>query len=292
MLRMKVKKRRALLIILAVVLVLFSGSLGSVYYFGNEAAAKQQAESTAQLEKLDNEIAEIKREVAEKKKAEEEAAKKAAEQKAASDTALKSQLQGQVVTPTGCAVSGAHGDPNRVDVVINKKRCFNPIDFTPSDLSSYNGFVVSAKIIPDMTAMFNAAAAAGAPLSLTSAYRSYSNQVSTYNYWVAANGSTASADTVSARPGYSEHQTGFAVDFSAGGCSLECFRGSAQYTWMQANAATYGFIERYPQGLESITGYSPEAWHWRYVGPSTAQQMKSSNVKTLEQLWDIPGGSY
>ena len=295
MLRMKVKKRRALLIILAVVLVLFSGSLGSIYYFSNEAAAKQQAESTAQLEKLDKQIAEIKRKVAAKKKAEEEAkiaAAKAAEQKAASDAALKSQLQGQVVTPKGCAVSGAHGNPNSIDVVINKKRCFNPIDFTPSDLSSYNGFVVSSKIIPDMTAMFNAAAAAGAPLSLTSAYRSYSNQVTTYNYWVTANGSTAAADTVSARPGYSEHQTGFAVDFSAGGCSLECFRGSAQYAWMQANAATYGFIERYQQGLESITGYSPEAWHWRYVGPATAIEMKTKGIKTLEQLWGIPGGSY
>jgi zinc D-Ala-D-Ala carboxypeptidase len=292
MLHMKVKKHRLLFITLFLSLLIFGGSMGAVLYFGNTVITKQLDESAQNLEKLDNEIARIKREVAAKKKAEEEAAKKAAEQKAASDAALKSQLQGQVVTPTGCAVNGDHGDPNKIDVVINKKRCFNPIDFTPSDLSSYNGFVMSAKIIPDMTAMFNAAATAGVPLSLTSAYRSYSNQVSTYNYWVAANGSTAAADTVSARPGYSEHQTGFAVDFSAGGCSLECFRGSAQYAWMQANAATYGFIERYPQGLESITSYSPEAWHWRYVGPSTAKQMKSSNVKSLEQLWNIPGGNY
>lgn len=292
MLRMKVKKRRILIIILTIVLVAFSGALSSVYYFGNQAAAKQQAESTAQLEKLDNQIADIKRKVAAKKKAEEEAARKAAEQKAASDAALSSQLKGQVVTPKGCAVSGAHSNPGSIDVVVNKKRCFNPIDFTPTDLSSYNGFVVSAKIIPDMTALFNAAASAGTPLSLTSAYRSYSNQVTTYNHWVATNGSTAAADTVSARPGYSEHQTGFAFDLSAGGCSLECFRGSGQYAWMQANAATYGFIERYPQGLESITGYSPEAWHWRYVGPATATEMKTKGIKTLEQLWNVTGGSY
>lgn len=292
MLRMRVKKRRALLIILAVILVIFGGTFGAVEYYGQQAIAKQKADTAALMAKYDKQIADIKAKVAAKKKADEEAAKKAAGQKAEADKALTAQQRGQVVTPKGCAISGAHGDPNKIDVVINKKRCFNPINFVPSDLTSYNGFVVSAKIVPDMTAMFNAAATAGAPLSLTSSYRSYSNQVETYNHWVSVNGSTASADTVSARPGYSEHQTGYAFDLAAGGCSLECFRGSAQYTWMQANAASYGFIERYPQGLESVTGYSPEAWHWRYVGVATATEMKSKGIKTLEQLWNIPGGSY
>lgn len=292
MLRMGVKKRRVILIILAVVLLIFGGTLGAVEYYGQQAIAKQKVDSDALMAKYDKQIAEIKAKVAAKKKADEEAAKKAAEQKAASDAALSSQLQGQVVTPKGCAISGAHGDPNNIDVVINKKHCFNPVNFVPSDLTSYGGFVVSAKIIPDMTALFNAAAAAGVPLSLTSSYRSYANQVETYNHWVTVNGSTASADTVSARPGYSEHQTGYAFDLSAGGCSLECFRGSAQYTWMQTNAATYGFIERYPQGLESVTGYSAEAWHWRYVGPAVATDMKAKGIKTLEQLWNISGGSY
>lgn len=292
MLRLKVKKRRVLLSILLVVLIVFGGSLGAVYYFGNQAMAKQQADSKAEIAKMDKKIAQIKAKKIAEKKAKEEAERKAAEQKASSDAALSSQLQGQVVTPKGCAISGAHGNPNNIDVVINKKRCFNPIDFVPSDLTSYNGYVVSTKVIPDMTAMFNAAAAAGVPLSLTSAYRSYANQVSTYNYWVTANGSTAAADTVSARPGYSEHQTGFVFDLSAGGCSLECFRGSGQYQWMLVHAATYGFIERYPVGLESVTGYSPEAWHWRYVGPATAQTMKAKGIRTLEQLWNIPGGGY
>jgi len=295
MLRLRVKRHRLLLIILAVVVLLFGGVLGSVLYLGDQAVASQQAESHAKLADMDKKLAELKAKKAAEEKArqeKEEAERKAAEQKAEADKALTAQQQGQVVTPRGCAVSGAHGNPAAIDVVINKKRCFNPIDFVPPDLSSYNGYVVSAKIIPDMTSLFNAAAAAGVPLSLTSAYRSYANQVTTYNYWVTANGSTAAADTVSARPGYSEHQTGFAFDLSAGGCSLECFRSSAQYQWMLVNAATYGFIERYPTGLESITGYSPEAWHWRYVGPTTAQQMKAGGIKTLEQLWGISGGGY
>lgn len=289
---MRVRQRRALMITLVAALVVFAGSLALVYYYGNHALAKQQSESTASLKAMDKKIAEIKTKKEAERKAKLEAERKAAEQKAEADKALVSQQQGKVVTPAGCAIKGTHGDPNTIDVVVNKKRCFNPIDFVPSDLTSFNGFVVSAKIVPDLTAMFAAANAAGAPLSLTSSYRSYGNQVTTYNNWVRVNGSTAAADTVSARPGYSEHQTGLAVDFSAGGCSLECFGGSAQYQWMQTHAATYGFIERYPPGLESITGYSPESWHWRYVGAATAQNMKAKGIKTLEQLWGLPGGGY
>ena len=291
MLGLKVKSYRVLLVLLAVVFVVFGSGLGAVYYFGNQTLARQESDQKAKLAEYDKQIARAKK-IAAEKKAKEEAEKKAAEQKAEADKALAAQQQGQVVTPKGCAISGAHGNPAAIDVVINKKRCFNPIDFTPPDLTSYNGFVISVKILPDLTAMFNAAAVAGVPLSMTSSYRSYSNQVATYNNWVTVNGSTAAADTVSARPGYSEHQTGFAVDLSAGGCSLECFGGSAQYQWLQAHAATYGFIERYQAGLESITGYGPESWHWRYVGSATAQEMKSKGIKTLEQLWNLPGGSY
>lgn len=292
MLKIKVKERRIVLIVIAVALVIFGGSLGAILYFGNQAIAKQQAESKAELAKMDKKITETKVRKAAEKKAKEEAEKKAAAQKAASDAALAAQLQGQVVTPAGCAVHGAHGNPNEVDVVINKKRCFNPINFVPGDLVSYNGYVISAKIRPHLIEMLNAAAAAGLPIGLTSAYRSYSNQVTTYNNWVRVNGSYAAADTVSARPGYSEHQTGLAVDFSAGGCSLDCFSGTAQYNWLVANGATYGFIQRYPAGLEAVTGYSAETWHWRYVGQASALEMKVKGIKTLEQLWSLPGGGY
>lgn len=292
MLLLKVRKHRLLLTILILSILTFASSLGLVYYYGNHAIAKEKTDSEAMLARYDKNIADIKAKKEAERKAKIEAEKKAAEQKAASDAALVEQQKGKVVTPSGCAIQGPHGNPNSIDVVINKKRCFNPIDFAPSDLTSFNGFVISAKILPNLSAMFNASSAAGVPLSMTSSYRSYSNQVATYNNWVRVNGSTAAADTVSARPGYSEHQTGLAIDLSAGGCSLECFGGSAQYKWLQENAATYGFIERYPVGLESITGYSPESWHWRYVGPTTATQMKTKAVKTLEQLWGLPGGSY
>lgn len=283
--------RKPLYISLAVIVAVFCAILGYLYYLHTDLQSRHDNEYSSMMAKYDQQIAKLKAERIAKEKAA-EAARKAAEQKAEADKALSAQMQGQVITPKGCAISGAHGNPNSIDVVVNKKRCFNPIDFVPGDLASYNGYVVSAKIIPSLTAMFDAAATAGVPLSITSAYRSYSNQVATYNNWVRVNGSTAAADTVSARPGYSEHQTGLVVDLAAGGCNLECFRGSAQYQWMLTNGAAYGFIERYPQGLSDITGYSPEAWHWRYVGVATAQDMKAKGVKTLEQYWNLPGGGY
>jgi D-alanyl-D-alanine carboxypeptidase len=281
----RLEKRRGFLVILAFISITFCASAGYMKYTTSQALAKQQADASIELAKMDKKIAEI--------KAKKEAERKAAEQKAASDKALESQMQGNVVTPSGCAIKGAHGNPGSIDVVINKKHCFNPVNYVPSDLVGYQGYLISGKISTDLQALFGAASAAGLPIGLTSAYRSYSNQVETYNNWVKANGSTAAADTVSARPGYSEHQTGYAVDLDAGDkCVLECFAETTTYTWMQQNAASYGFIERYPVGLESITGYSPEAWHWRYVGPAVAQQMKSKGIKTLEQLWNIAGGTY
>lgn len=291
MLTVKFHQRRPFLITIVVVFLIFFGVYGTTEYYGTHAIAKQQSDTKEKLDKIDKQIAKIKAE----KKAKEDAERKtreAAERKNAADEALAASLRGKAVTPSICAVKGAHGNPNTIDVVINKKRCFNPINFAPSDLAGFRGFLVSGKIIPDLSAMFDAATVAGVPLGLTSSYRSYSDQVVTYSNWVRVNGSYAAADTVSARPGYSEHQTGLAIDLSCGGLSLDKFTGSSCHTWLTENGATYGFVQRYQPGFESITGYSAESWHWRYVGQSTAQEMKSKGIKTLEQLWNLPGGGY
>lgn len=102
----------------------------------------------------------------------------------------------------------------------------------------------------------------------------------------------AGADTYSARPGYSEHQTGLAFDVAANGCTLNCFGSTSQYQWFQQNAADYGFIQRYYSGYEVITGYKSEEWYYRYVGASIAKDMQAKGIKTLEQYWNIPGGDY
>lgn len=258
----------------------------SVYNQQTTTLIAQQAQQTkVMISTYDTQIAALKSERAAKLEAQHAAAVKAAEE-SKSATADSSSV-------ISCANNlNAHGDPTRVDVVVNKSHCINPINYAPADLTSINGYDVSAKIAPSLQAMMTAAAAAGAPFGLTSSYRSYANQVTTYSGWVATNGSAELADTVSARPGYSEHQTGFAVDLDAGSCALECFATTPQYAWLQEHAAEFGFIQRYYDGFQSVTGYSPEAWHYRFVGPTVAQDMKARGIKTLEQYWGISGGNY
>ncbi len=223
-----------------------------------------------------------------------------AEAKAKMEAEVKAQAESEAKIAAANAVKIAEApqstcgvtDPSSITVIINKKHCFNPLTWAPSDLTSLDGFILRTVSAEHMQSMMAAATAAGNGFALSSAYRSYANQVTTYNNWVAVNGSTAAADTVSARPGYSEHQTGLAADLKVGSCVLECFSTTTAYAWLQANAADYGFIQRYPSGLSSITGYAPEAWHWRYVGVDVAQDMKSKGIQTLEQYFGISGGGY
>lgn len=224
-----------------------------------------------------------------------EAAKKAeAEAKAQAETEAIARRTQAATNPLGTAASTSCNvkNPSLLTVVINKKHCFSPIDWAPSDLLSVDGFLIRSEAAARLSAMMQVAASSGAGFEPSSAYRSYANQVTTYNHWVTVNGSPAAADTVSARPGFSEHQTGLAVDLKVGGCALECFAGSAAYQWLSLHAGEYGYIERYPPGLTSITGYSPEAWHWRYVGTTVASDMKTKGIQTLEQYFGVPGGDY
>jgi D-alanyl-D-alanine carboxypeptidase len=228
---------------------------------------------------------ELKARLAAKQKLEADAKAKSAEAEANIKQGATSQTQ---TTNHVCDIT----DASTVTVIINKKHCFNPKEWAPSDLDSVEGYPLRAEAARNMVAMMNAAATSGVGFSLSSAYRSYYNQVTTYNNWVAVNGSTAAADTVSARPGYSEHQTGLAADLKEGGCVLECFGGTQQYAWLKEHAHEYGFIERYPEEMTAITGYSPEAWHWRYVGSIVATDMKQKNIVTLEAYFGITGGDY
>lgn len=121
-----------------------------------------------------------------------------------------------------------------------------------------------------------------------SGYRSYATQTAVYNNYASQYGQ-ASADTFSARPGYSEHQTGLAMDFSPIDIA---FAGTAQFSWLQANAYKYGFVLRYPEGKSDITGYTYEPWHWRYVGSDVATDMHDRGITTLEEYYGVEGGGY
>lgn len=114
-----------------------------------------------------------------------------------------------------------------------------------------------------------------------SSYRSYDYQVNLYNNYVKTDGKEA-ADTYSARPGYSEHQTGLAVDVYNLELPYTSFEKTEEFNWMQENAHKYGFILRFPKDKVDITGYQYEAWHYRYVGKEVAKYIHNHNM-TLEE---------
>lgn len=174
-------------------------------------------------------------------------------------------------------------------VVVNKARPLQPKTYAPTDLTSVgNGQQMRKAAAAALQQLFAGAQQAGLTITAASGYRSYTTQVQVYNSEVQAYGQ-AVADTESARPGTSEHQTGWSVDVAGGGCSVEdCFANTAEGKWVAAHAADYGFILRYPQGKQDITGYRYESWHIRYVGTDLAQEMKRQNILTLEEFFGLP----
>lgn len=220
-----------------------------------------------------------------RQQAEAEAARKKAEQ----------EKQPAATNPP-VATTDWHRDPARLDVLVNKKHPLVPLNYAPQvvsvDCAGQGGIVVQVQVQTDLAALCQAAAAAGVPLAASSAYRSYTTQVSTYNYWVSRDGQAA-ADTYSARAGYSEHQTGYAIDFRVpGGATLDAFSGTPQQLWLAANAPRFGFIQRYTTANTAETGYMAESWHYRYVGRDIALAYATSGASSLESFWGLPGGGY
>ncbi|MDR6438577.1 D-alanyl-D-alanine carboxypeptidase [Paenarthrobacter nicotinovorans] len=182
------------------------------------------------------------------------------------------------------------GDPASFSVLVNKSRPLNPASYAPSDLINARGSgqYMRAEAAAWLNGLFQGAADAGTGgLSIVSGYRSYATQTQVYWGYVNAYGQ-AYADTISARPGYSEHQTGLAMDIgnAAGSCGLStCFGDTAAGKWVAANAHKYGFIVRYPNGYTGTTGYSYEPWHLRYVGVDLATDMNRRGFPTLEHYF-------
>ena len=129
---------------------------------------------------------------------------------------------------------------------------------------------------------------AGFPISdHYSGFRSYETQVKLYQDYVNQDGK-AEADRYSARPGYSEHQTGLAFDLIGTNGNLVTEEKAAQ--WLLDHAADYGFVVRYLKGKEKETGYMAEEWHLRYVGKE-AKEIAASGL-SLEEYYGFEGGDY
>lgn len=169
--------------------------------------------------------------------------------------------------------------------IVNKKHPIVPQTFEPNRMVVVGGRYMEETAGKSLAQMVKDS---GNLLVPQSGYRSFETQQTVYAGWVARDGQ-AKADTYSARAGYSEHQTGYTIDFAP---IDESFRDSKAYQWLRLNATKYGWIERYPDGKQDVTGYTPEPWHWRYVGVEIAQAMAKAGSLTMEEHFSVEGGLY
>ncbi len=166
-------------------------------------------------------------------------------------------------------------------VLIANKTYALPRSYNPGGLTSetYNAF----------QSLVQAAANDGYSLWNASGFRSYETQEQIYNNYVYTHGQ-ATADTFSARPGHSEHQTGMAIDVNN---PSDSFNGTPEAIWLKEHCVDYGFIIRYPEGKQDITGYKYESWHIRYVGVEMAKKLRDAGIAkgdaniTLEEYFGI-----
>lgn len=193
-----------------------------------------------------------------------------------------------------CIVTVRSADnPNAfADVYVTVTPYIAPVE---PEITYINGILIANKTYPlpstytpgvdpvanaALQEMFSAAEADGIKLFVKSGFRSYLTQKSLYNSYVKRDGATA-ADRYSARAGHSEHQTGLAFDINKANSN---FAGSPEANWLAANCYKYGFIIRYPEGKEAITGYIHEPWHIRYLGVDIATAVYNSGLCLEEYL--------
>lgn len=182
-------------------------------------------------------------------------------------------------------------EPESLTVLVNKYNYLSS-KFVPqlvsmgSRYTAYSGSSMHPEAYTWFTKMVDDAETAGLWLRSVSAYRSYSYQNTLYTRYVTNNGKKL-ADTFSARAGYSEHQTGLAVDINVASSSAH-FENTPHYRWLSEHAWKYGFILRYPQNKEHITGFRFEPWHYRYVGLDAAKAIHDSGLTWEEYLMGPP----
>ncbi len=161
-------------------------------------------------------------------------------------------------------------------VLVNKYN-FLSRDYTPSNLVEVDNTKLISYVAQKFNEMKNEAKRNNLNIVAISGYRSFDYQSTLYNKYVTVDG-RKKADTYSARAGFSEHQTGLAVDVSNGKSPYYSFENTDEFKWMCNNAYKYGFILRYPKDKEYITGYIYESWHYRYVGVEAASFIKKNNI--------------
>ncbi len=176
-----------------------------------------------------------------------------------------------------------------VDTTYGLSRTYVPPDLVPASGAGFSHvFQVRSVVLADLDALRRGAEAAGSPIELEAAYRSYEQQASLFAERASEFGGKA-ARVKTARPGHSEHQLGTTVDFkSAGDADVDIFwEGTPAGAWVAKNAWRYGFVQSYPKAKEDVTCYAFEPWHYRYVGRPLAGKVHESGLSLREYLWRL-----
>ena len=161
-----------------------------------------------------------------------------------------------------------------IKMLVNKFHYLKE-DYSPDDIVSisnwyaYEGHSTKKEVYDKYVSMWEAANKEGLTLLVNSSYRTFEDQQNEYDM---------SNDDYASRPGFSEHQTGLALDIVTYDIQGNQFENTDEFKWLQENAHLYGFILRYPKGKEYITGYNYESWHYRYVGKELATKVKESGL--------------
>lgn len=188
-------------------------------------------------------------------------------------------------TKKGNTIKNYYGVTYIDNVIIANKTYSLPNNFVPNNLVTINGYIKVVDYVKDAyNELKSDSSVLGLNIYASSSYRSYSDQKYIYDNYVRMDG-MVKADTYSARAGYSEHQTGLAIDLNTVDMS---FDGTSESNWLKDNCWKYGFIIRYPKDKENITGYMYEPWHIRYVGKELARVLyNNGSWLSLEEYYGI-----
>ncbi len=181
-------------------------------------------------------------------------------------------LRGELLVHIVDSAKGVDFVPMVNNVPIANKTYALPKNYAPGGLTAETGAAFRELV--------DGAAADGINIYLISGYRSYETQTNVYRKWCKIYG-TNEADRFSARPGYSEHQLGLAIDVNS---LEESFGDTAEGKWLEEHCWEYGFIIRYPRNKEHMTGYTYEPWHIRYLGKELAKDVTESKMCLEEYL--------
>ncbi|WP_053005089.1 D-alanyl-D-alanine carboxypeptidase family protein [Kocuria sp. SM24M-10] len=194
--------------------------------------------------------------------------------------------------PADHDIDSAHS----LQVVVNKHRKPDPATYVPDQLKRVQSERLQATAAEAFQRMTRAVRADGVHIVPVSGHRSHAEQASLYGSYVQQYGQET-ADTIAARPGHSEHQTGLAMDVgnADGECAVQdCFEGTPVGDWVRKNAHRHGFVVCCPEDRQEWTGYAYEPWHLRYVGLQLLAELQadaaaegSAELDTLEEYFGL-----